>query len=101
MRGVDEEYVEQVLCLVERIPAGRCMTYGGIADALGRLGPRSVGRVLSTYGGGVPWWRVVTASGRLPPGHEVQARRHHAAEATPLRGNRVDVGAALWWPEQG
>jgi methylated-DNA-protein-cysteine methyltransferase-like protein len=99
MRAVDEEYVEAVLDLVERIPPGRCMTYGAVADAVGRHGPRLVGRVLSAYGGGVPWWRVVTASGRVPPGLEVEASAHLGAEGTPRRGDRVDVAAAAWEPE--
>ena len=76
---MDEEYTEAVLALVEQIPPGRVMSYGVIAEVVGeslhRGGPRLVARVLATQGGGVPWWRVVTAGGRLPPGHEVRARR--------------------------
>lgn len=101
---VDDEYVEAVLSLVERIPAGRVMAYGTVAEvvgeALGRGGPRSVGAVMAAYGGAVPWWRVVTATGRLPPGHEVRALRELVAEACPLHGDaaHVDMGRAAWRP---
>ena len=64
MSDVDPEaYVEAVLSIVERIPPGRASTYGLIAEAVGRGGPRQVGRVMAMYGGGVPWWRVVRADG--------------------------------------
>lgn len=95
---MDEAYVEQVLALVERIPPGRVMSYGEIASYLGDGGPRRVARVLSTYGGAVPWWRVVTASGRLPPGHEVEARRRLAAEGAALDAERVRIADAGWAP---
>ena len=60
-----EDYVEAVLACVEAVPRGRVTTYGAIADAVGRYGPRRVGNVMSTHGGGVPWWRVVRADGSL------------------------------------
>jgi methylated-DNA-protein-cysteine methyltransferase related protein len=92
------DYVEAVLSVVELIPPGRVMTYGAIAEYVGRGGPRQVGTVMARYGGGVPWHRVVTASGRVPPGHEGEALRRLRAEGTPLRGSHVDVAAAAWWP---
>ncbi|NEE04127.1 MGMT family protein [Phytoactinopolyspora halotolerans] len=101
---MDDEYVEAVLSLVERIPPGRAMAYGAIAEIVGgeleRGGPRLVGSVMASYGGAVPWWRVVTSSGRLPPGHEVAALRELAAEGTPMTadGARVDMRRAAWSP---
>jgi alkylated DNA nucleotide flippase Atl1 len=93
-----EEYVEAVLSLVETVPPGRVTTYGAVADAVGSRGPRSVGRVMSTHGGSVPWWRVVRADGSLPPSHE-EARAHYLAEGTPFRrSGRVDMQRAAWWP---
>jgi len=74
-----QEYVEEVLRLVESIPEGRVMSYGAVADALadrsGRNSPRQVGTIMARHGGGVPWHRVVTSSGRMPPGHEQEARQ--------------------------
>ena len=99
-----EEYVEAVLALVERIPAGRVMSYGAIADALAdasdRCSPRLVGSIMARSGAAVPWHRVVAADGRPPPGHEVQARERFAAEGTPMRGDKVDMAAAAWYPPE-
>ena len=95
-----DEYAEAVLDLVDRIPPGRVMTYGSIAGWLGRGGPRQVGTVMSRYGGGVPWHRVVNASGRVVPGHEREALRRLRAEGCPLKGERVDLRSALWLPAQ-
>ncbi|MGH9269745.1 MAG: MGMT family protein, partial [Ilumatobacteraceae bacterium] len=52
-----ERYVEDVLSVVERIPAGRVMSYGAIAEHVGRCGPRRVGNVMAADGSFVPWWR--------------------------------------------
>lgn len=109
MPAVDEEYLEAVLDLVETIPSGRVMTYGTIAevvgDVLGRGGPRQVGHVLAQAGSGVPWWRVVNASGNPPAAHRAHALGALRAEATPLRGvdedAHVDLRRALWWPPEG
>jgi len=95
-----EEYVEAVLSLVEQIPAGRVMSYGAIADWLGEGGPRQVGSVLSHHGGPVPWHRVVTAAGRPPVGNTVEALRRFRAEGTVLRGERVDMRVAAWYPPE-
>jgi methylated-DNA-protein-cysteine methyltransferase-like protein len=97
-----EEYVERVLTLVESIPEGRVMSYGAIADALaeesGRNSPRQVGTIMARHGGGVPWHRVVNSSGRLPPGHEREARARLLAEGVPMRGERVVLAEAGWMP---
>ena len=93
-----DEYTEAVLTLVEQIPVGRVMSYGAIAEYLGTGGPRQVGAVMAQHGGGVPWHRVVTAAGRVVAGHEAEALRRLRAERTPLRGERVDMAAAQWWP---
>ncbi|HEX7716555.1 MAG TPA: MGMT family protein [Marmoricola sp.] len=100
---MDDDYVEQVLSLVEQIPPGRVSTYGLIAealfDSLGRGGPRQVGAVMATYGGPVPWWRVVRADGSLPDSHGPEARQAYLAEGTPLRpSGAVDIRAAVWVP---
>ena len=78
-------FAELVLELTERIPAGRVMTYGDVAEYLEQGGPRQVGRVMALYGGAVPWWRVIRADGALLPGHELRALAAYRAEGTPLR----------------
>lgn len=63
---------EEVFAVVRAIPEGRVMTYGQIASCLGsRISPRAVGWMLHRCPDGVPWQRVVNASGgcstdRLP-----------------------------------
>jgi methylated-DNA-protein-cysteine methyltransferase-like protein len=84
-----QEYVEQVLSLVERIPIGKVMSYGAIADALadvsGRNSARQVGTIMARHGGGVPWHRVVTrfrahAAGARAGGPAAVAERGRAPE---------------------
>ena len=81
-------FAELVLELTERIPVGRVLTYGDVAEYLEQGGPRQVGRVMALYGGSVPWWRVVRADGALLPGHELRALGHYQEEGTPLRSVR-------------
>jgi alkylated DNA nucleotide flippase Atl1 len=96
----DTEFVDAVLDVVDRIPAGRVMAYGDIAEYLGRGGPRMVGRVMALHGGAVPWWRVVRADGSPVQGYEHEALKRLTADGTPLRptGDRVDMPAARWHP---
>ncbi|MBZ6228044.1 MGMT family protein [Streptomyces olivaceus] len=99
------EYAERVLDVTEVIPPGRVMTYGDVAEYLEEGGPRQVGRVMSLYGGGVPWWRIVRADGVLLAGQELEALDRYRAEGTPLKeasraaeGHlpRVDLKRARW-----
>lgn len=93
-------YAEQVLDLVARVPKGQVVTYGDVAGAVGGSA-LSVGRVMSRFGSGVPWWRVIKAGGFLPPGHEVEAARRLAEERVPFREPRVrvDLARCRWTPE--
>ncbi|MHA3682740.1 MGMT family protein [Leucobacter sp. HY1910] len=88
------EFVDAVLDVVRRIPAGRVMTYGDVGLAVGSNAPRAVGRVMALYGHAVPWWRVVPASGLPPQGHARLALPHYLAEGTPLRYPRPHGEAA-------
>ncbi|MGW3626112.1 MGMT family protein [Streptomyces sp. NPDC000880] len=99
------DYAERVLEVAELIPPGQVMTYGDVAEWLGEGGPRQVGRAMSLYGGGVPWWRVVRADGALLPGHELRALERYRTEGTPLREAarsaeshvpRLDMKRARW-----
>lgn len=97
-RDRSEDLVEEVLGIVEQVPAGRVTTYGAIGAAVGR-GPRWVGTVLARHGGPVPWWRVVRADGSLPPSHQGEATERHVAEGTPSRASgKVDMVTAFWAP---
>ena len=108
-----EEYATAVLAVVQRIPRGRAMTYGLIAEivaeSLHRGGPRQVGNVMAgsaskyahlvdstnlpadaAYHEAQPgevvyhWWRVVNAAGRPPARHAIQALAALRADGTPL-----------------
>lgn len=81
----DADFTEAVLAVVERIPAGRVMTYGDVGIAIGSEAPRAVGRVMALFGHAVTWWRVVPASGLPPQGHARLALPHYREEGTPLR----------------
>jgi alkylated DNA nucleotide flippase Atl1 len=98
--GAIDDYSARVLDLVDAIPPGQVMSYGDVAEYLGEGGPRQVGRVMSRYGGGAPWWRVIHSDGTPAPGHDAQALRHYMAEHTPLRSAarpvRVDLREARW-----
>jgi len=108
---MDDDYAEAVLDLVAQIPAGRAMTYGLIAEVVAdafeargaqrRGGPRQVGQVLAHAGSGVPWWRVVNATGRPPERHLQRALVELRAERTPLSadGSRVALRQAIWFPD--
>lgn len=78
MAGSFEHDVERVLAALR---PGDLVTYGEVAEEAGHPGAaRAVGRVLATGGGRHPWWRVVTAQGRLVPGHEDEHARRLRAE---------------------
>ncbi len=64
--GVSEQsYRERVYEIVRQIPAGRVMTYGQIADILGKgYTARTVGYVMNASNtDDVPWQRVINAKG--------------------------------------
>ena len=92
------EFAAAVLDVVDLVPPGQVVTYGGIAAFLGRGGPRQVGQVMSHWGGAVAWWRVLRADGSPPQGLEREALTAYRREGTPLRpdGRRVDLRRARW-----
>ncbi|WP_432940267.1 MGMT family protein [Kribbella sp. CA-253562] len=94
-----EEYVEAVLQAVESIPPGRVATYGDIAAYVGQGGPRQVGAIMREYGGGVPWWRVIRASG--VPADEVVDDQLQLLRGDGVRvtNGKVDLRKARWEPK--
>jgi alkylated DNA nucleotide flippase Atl1 len=91
-------FARRVLELVGSIPRGKVMTYGDIAEFLEEGGPRRVGAVLSRHGSAIPWWRVVNATGMLPPDLRGEAARHYEMERTPYDKSRerVNLSTARW-----
>jgi alkylated DNA nucleotide flippase Atl1 len=99
--GLPSDFADDVLELVEQIPEGMVVTYGDLAEMLGRGGARGVGNVMARYGSDVPWWRVLRAGGHFPQGLEDEALAHYREEGTPLvrgqlDGRRVDLARARW-----
>lgn len=97
---VPTDFDERVHSIVEKIPAGKVLSYGAISEILNDQGvgggPRNVGRAMS-LSGGLPWWRVVRADGRFPACHAGEALEHYRSEQTPLRSDEaVDIPNAMW-----
>ena len=89
-------HARAVLDVVARIPRGKVMTYGDVADYLGQGSGRTVGAVMSRHGGEVPWHRVVQASGRPAEPHVAEALALLEDEGCPVRGERVALSACRW-----
>ena len=86
------EFERAVAGVLGSLEPGDVVTYGEVAIEAGHPGrARAVGAFLASRGSAYPWWRVVTASGRLVPGHESdQARR--------LRAEGIEVGKRVRRP---
>jgi methylated-DNA-protein-cysteine methyltransferase-like protein len=79
------DFTDRVIAAIAAIEPGDVWTYGEVAEAAGRPGAaRAVGRVLATVDAGLPWWRVVTSTGRLVPGHEAEHARRLRAEGVSV-----------------
>jgi methylated-DNA-protein-cysteine methyltransferase related protein len=93
---VPTDFERAVAEVLEALRPGEVLTYGEVAREAGRPGAaRAVGAVLAASGGRYPWWRVVTATGRLVPGHETEHARLLEAEGVPVRDGRVVPDAAI------
>lgn len=85
-----DDFATTVLAVVRSLPAGAVASYGEVAMEAGRPGAaRAVGRILATTQVEVPWWRVVTATGRLVPGNEVVHAGRLRREGVAVRAGRV------------
>ena len=84
-------FERDVVVVLEQLRAGDVVTYGEVAAEAGHPGAaRAVGSLLRRAGGGtLPWWRVVTSTGRLVPGGEREQARLLRSEGVRVRGGRV------------
>ena len=98
MGGKPSAYANEVLEIVAQIPPGKVLTYGDIAELIGRGSGRAVGAAMSRHGHEVAWQRVVLSSGHPNPAGPVEAIRLLKKDGTPLArgGERVDLKAARW-----
>jgi methylated-DNA-protein-cysteine methyltransferase-like protein len=93
--GDRETFEEAVVAAILALEAGEVATYGEIAAEAGRPGAaRAVGRVLATTEEELPWWRVVTARGRLVPGHEARHAELLRAEGVDASDGRVRAASS-------
>jgi methylated-DNA-protein-cysteine methyltransferase related protein len=84
------DFEDRVVDVLTRLRPGEVVTYGEVAAEAGFPGAaRAVGTLLARTDAEVPWWRVVTASGRLAPGHEVEHARRLRAEGVEVRNGKV------------
>ncbi len=95
---------QRIYAVVRRIPRGHVATYGQVATLAGLAGhARQVGYALHALpvGTGVPWHRVVNASGRISvravPGAELVQQQLLEREGVRLdaRG-RVPLARVRW-----
>ena len=87
------DFTLAVTGVLERLAPGDVMSYGEVAEEAGYPGAaRAVGNLLATTRG-LPWWRIVTRSGRLVPGHERRQARLLRSEGVTVRGGRVELEA--------
>ncbi|HKG79460.1 MAG TPA: MGMT family protein [Pyrinomonadaceae bacterium] len=72
MKQSNPKYRERVYAIVCRIPRGRVMTYGQIAELLeDGYTPRTVGFCMHSSPEGTPWHRVINAQGKCSTGRVV------------------------------
>ncbi|MFN2454370.1 MAG: MGMT family protein [Pyrinomonadaceae bacterium] len=103
----DAGYRERVYEIVRRIPDGRVMTYGQLAEILGEgYTPRTVGFVMHAADEATtPWQRVINAQGACSTGRVIlppdKQQRLLEAEGVQFdaRG-RCDLRRYRWTPEE-
>jgi len=80
----ERDFDTAVAEVIRDLQPGEVSTYGEIAAEAGFPGAaRAVGNLLRDSIG-LPWWRVVSASGRLVPGDEREQARRLRAEGIAL-----------------
>lgn len=94
-------FFERVYKIVRKIPRGKVMTYGQIAEALGTRDARRVGHALhANRDRNTPCHRVVNKDGRLAPGYafggpDEQKMKLVAEGVSFIDDNHVDLGKCV------
>jgi methylated-DNA-protein-cysteine methyltransferase-like protein len=103
-RETDKEYRKRVYQIVRKIPPGRVMTYGQLAEILGEsYTPRTVGFVMHGSDDKTPWHRVINAQGACSTGRVVlpfdkQQRMLEAEGVSFNERGRCELQTYLWIP---
>jgi len=84
------DFEARVIAVLRALVPGEVVSYGDVAEDAGFPGrARAVGRILAVTEVEVPWWRVVTSTGRLVPGHEAEQAQRLRAEGVLVDRGRV------------
>jgi O-6-methylguanine DNA methyltransferase len=89
-------FARRVLDAVDKIPRGRVMSYGDVAEYIGAGSARAVGTVMARHGSEVPWHRVLRSDGTCATHKSDRQLALLRAERVPMRGERVDMARARW-----
>jgi methylated-DNA-protein-cysteine methyltransferase-like protein len=107
MKKADESnYRERVYRLVKKIPKGRVMTYGQIAEILGAgYTARTVGYVMhGANNENIPWQRVINAQGKCSTGkiilpHNLQQSILESEGVKFDKSGKCELTAVIWAPK--
>ncbi|WP_425410952.1 MGMT family protein [Hyphococcus sp.] len=94
--------------LIREVPKGEVASYGMIASLIPGAGPRQTATALRSAPEGLPWFRIVTASGHMADhsGAEKQRRLLKSEDVAFKKNGAVDWFAHRWrgpskgWVEQ-
>jgi methylated-DNA-protein-cysteine methyltransferase-like protein len=102
----DSKYRERVYEIVRKIPVGRVMTYGQIAEMLGEgYTPRTIGYVMHAADTEkIPWQRVINAQGACSTGKmtmpvNIQQKILEDEGIEFNEKERCDLKIYLWSPD--
>ncbi|MEO1136003.1 MAG: MGMT family protein [Pseudomonadota bacterium] len=89
---------EPIYALIHEVPKGEVASYGMIASLVVGAGPRQVARALRSAPKGLPWHRIVTASGAMADhsGAERQRRLLKKEGVTFRKTGAVDWSRNRW-----
>lgn len=82
-------FADAVRTIVRDLRRGEVVSYGEVARRAGNpQAARAVGNVLATTAG-LPWWRVVRASGELAAHSKAEQARRLRREGITIRDDRL------------
>ena len=99
---IKDELKSRILTLISQIPKARVATYGQLASLAGApWHARLVGRILRRLPPDtrLPWFRVISASGRISNPDAAEQRRRLEADGVAVSSNdRVTLAQFQWRP---
>ncbi|HEV2317419.1 MAG TPA: MGMT family protein [Thermoplasmata archaeon] len=92
--------IRRIRAVISRIPRGRVVTYGQVAELAGYPGAARLAVRALVSGSGLPWHRVVAAGGRiaLPGPDGAEQRLRLTLEGVTFAAGRVRLEAHQWSP---